>query len=308
VGIGLRRIVLPIVFSIFLLGGLSSAQLASAITLTFDEIVIDQGEQVTNQFTVSHGVTISATNPGSGPDKAIIFDTDMFIPSSGDPDLTGPPDCPNWTNTNFVGGLQEELHNVLIIAENNNDDDDNTTTSDTGSCTESEPSGSADGIIDVADDQAGNNMQTLIFAFNPAICKIGFDLLDVEQGGEVLNGMFASFKMSAPAGQKEIGFEDFETGGAFDQGANFGNHTLNRVGPLTVAQLGLQEIDEMKIMWGGSGAIDNLVFEKCEFVGGHGGPIDKTALMVTGAQLNAAWMIPVLVSAIGIGVFVVTRK
>jgi len=43
-------------------------------------------------------------------------------------------------------------------------------------------------------------------------------------------------------------------------------------------------------------------------VGGHGGPIDKTALMVTGAQLNASWMIPVLVSAIGIGLFVVTRK
>ncbi len=45
-----------------------------------------------------------------------------------------------------------------------------------------------------------------------------------------------------------------------------------------------------------------------DVVGGHGGPIDKTALMVTGAQLNASWMIPVLVSAIGIGVFVVTRK
>ncbi len=45
-----------------------------------------------------------------------------------------------------------------------------------------------------------------------------------------------------------------------------------------------------------------------DVVGGHGGPIDKTALMVTGAQLNASWMIPVLVSAIGIGLFVVTRK
>jgi len=45
-----------------------------------------------------------------------------------------------------------------------------------------------------------------------------------------------------------------------------------------------------------------------DVVGGHGGPIDKTSLMVTGAQLNASWMIPVLISAIGIGVFVVTRK
>ncbi len=48
--------------------------------------------------------------------------------------------------------------------------------------------------------------------------------------------------------------------------------------------------------------------DKIEIVGGHGGPIDKTSLLVTGAQLNASWMIPVLVSAIGIGLFVVTRK
>ncbi len=45
-----------------------------------------------------------------------------------------------------------------------------------------------------------------------------------------------------------------------------------------------------------------------DIVGGHGGPIDKTALMVTGAQLSASWMIPVLISAVGIGVFVITYK
>ncbi len=52
---------------------------------------------------------------------------------------------------------------------------------------------------------------------------------------------------------------------------------------------------------GGSG-------NSCDVVGGHGGPIDKTSLLVTGAQLNASWMIPLLISAIGIGLFVVTRK
>jgi len=45
-----------------------------------------------------------------------------------------------------------------------------------------------------------------------------------------------------------------------------------------------------------------------DMVGGSAHIIDKTALLVTGAQLSASWMIPVLVSAIGIGVFVVTRK
>jgi hypothetical protein len=48
--------------------------------------------------------------------------------------------------------------------------------------------------------------------------------------------------------------------------------------------------------------------DKIEIVGGHGGPIDKTALLVTGAQVNASWMIPLLISAAGIGIFVITRK
>jgi len=45
-----------------------------------------------------------------------------------------------------------------------------------------------------------------------------------------------------------------------------------------------------------------------DLVGGHGGITDNTALLVAGATLNASWMLPLIVSAIGIGVFVVTRK
>ena len=45
-----------------------------------------------------------------------------------------------------------------------------------------------------------------------------------------------------------------------------------------------------------------------DMVGGHGGITDNTALLVAGATLNASWMLPVIVSAIGIGVFIVTRK
>jgi len=43
-------------------------------------------------------------------------------------------------------------------------------------------------------------------------------------------------------------------------------------------------------------------------VGGHGGITSKTSLLVTGATLNASWMIPLLVSAVGIGIFVITYK
>ncbi len=42
-------------------------------------------------------------------------------------------------------------------------------------------------------------------------------------------------------------------------------------------------------------------------VGGEFLPIDSTAVLVAGAQLNVAWMIPVIVSAIGIGI-VIARK
>ena len=42
-------------------------------------------------------------------------------------------------------------------------------------------------------------------------------------------------------------------------------------------------------------------------VGGTFEGVDTTSLLLTGAQMNAAWMIPVIVSAIGIGI-VIARK
>jgi len=42
-------------------------------------------------------------------------------------------------------------------------------------------------------------------------------------------------------------------------------------------------------------------------VGGELIPLDTSALILAGAQMNAAWMIPVIVSAIGIGL-VIARK
>jgi len=55
-------------------------------------------------------------------------------------------------------------------------------------------------------------------------------------------------------------------------------------------------------------AISHVDFFKDGIVGGHGGITDNTALLVSGSHLTASWMIPLIVSAIGIGVFVVTRK
>jgi len=44
-----------------------------------------------------------------------------------------------------------------------------------------------------------------------------------------------------------------------------------------------------------------------QVIGGELIPLDKTSLLVVGAQMNAAWMIPVIVSGIGIGI-VIARK
>jgi len=43
-------------------------------------------------------------------------------------------------------------------------------------------------------------------------------------------------------------------------------------------------------------------------VGGELIPIDSTALLLAGAQMNAAWMIPILVSAAGIGLLMQAQK
>jgi len=44
-----------------------------------------------------------------------------------------------------------------------------------------------------------------------------------------------------------------------------------------------------------------------DMVGGTGIQIDKTAMLLVGAQMNAAWMIPVIVSGIGFAI-VIARK
>jgi len=58
--------------------------------------------------------------------------------------------------------------------------------------------------------------------------------------------------------------------------------------------------------------LNDVRFTRCapdgdRMVGGTGISIDKTALLVSGAQSNAAWMIPVIVSGIGFAI-VIARK
>ncbi len=54
-------------------------------------------------------------------------------------------------------------------------------------------------------------------------------------------------------------------------------------------------------------ALRTCAADFCPAVGGVFEGVDTTSLVVAGAQMNAAWMIPVIVSAIGIGI-VIARK
>jgi|GEM_PF-4218560 len=57
--------------------------------------------------------------------------------------------------------------------------------------------------------------------------------------------------------------------------------------------------------------IDNFKGPTCipdEIIGGEIIPINTTALLLAGAQSVSMWMIPVVLSGIGIGVFVIKRK
>ncbi len=51
-----------------------------------------------------------------------------------------------------------------------------------------------------------------------------------------------------------------------------------------------------------------IVTTSTTLVGGEFLPIDSTALLLAGAQMTAAWLIPVLVAGAGIGLFVFSRK
>ncbi len=59
--------------------------------------------------------------------------------------------------------------------------------------------------------------------------------------------------------------------------------------------------------------LNDVRFTRCapdddRMVGGSGHIIDNTSLLVTTSQLSASWMIPLLVTAVGIGLFVITYK
>jgi len=290
---GLNGLVIPILalFALFVL--VSPGQALAITTITFDSFSL--GQIIDNDIP---GILVTADNPNRNlnPDIAIIFDSNMK--TGNDADLTGPgcpvnpPDCDgDWDGGNLFPS-QPDLEKMLILAQDDTD--------------VLAPIGDIDDPNDEGNRPAGSI--TFEFLSGVEICEWGFDLIDVEGPEESDDGFVATFMMSGMM-VDQVGFNDFLPGGSHQVNVPgpvvFGNNHANRIPPFALAALA----DEVKIELGGSTALDNIKFEtNCGIVGGQGGQIDRTSLLVTGAQVNASWMIPLIISAIGIGVFVVTRK
>jgi len=224
------------------------------------------------------GLTLSSTGPISAP---VIFDSQIV--QGGDPDLNGPPLDAPWAGGNLANTA---LGNLLIVHENNN-------------CA-ANPLDCIPPANGPPDDRAAGGTITVDFQ-GTDICSWRTALIDI--GDPENDPEFGEFRFFSGGGQVGAtrAWESLPGIGAL------GDRTANTFNTITAASQG-GSWDKVKIIFDGSGAVDNITFQECDVIGGHGKVMDKTALLVSGAQLTASWMIPLLLSSIGIGVFIFTKK
>ncbi|MBW2270460.1 MAG: PEP-CTERM sorting domain-containing protein [Deltaproteobacteria bacterium] len=205
---------------------------AQAVTIDFE--AFGHGD-VVSATTIS-GVTILAHNPHQDHDIGALFDT--RVSGSRDRDLEAHSSLGGgsaWSGGNLSEaflGFDPDLGNILIVQENKRD-------CGTGTC--SRP-----------DDQAGGGA-TLDFLFDVAVSSFGFDAVDIESGESG-----GTIVLHDGAGSVSFAFDELLPS------ALFGDNTANRFDPLVASQIGLEAIDRVTIVFGGSGGIDNLTFEQNE--------------------------------------------
>ena len=174
------------------------------------------GDIVAEQY-ASMGVHISAINPNRPFDIAAIFDTTET--GTSDDDLEDP-----WSMGNI--SLSTELGNVLILQENDDID---------------------------PDDEGSRPAGQLIFDFDVLATSFGFDIIDVESA-DLEHSTLEFFIGGALA--ESIDFAEFEAGGTNDNGAIYGDNSINRISEFEVAG----GFDRVVFNLGGSMAIDNIAF------------------------------------------------
>ncbi len=129
--------------------------------------------------------------------------------------------------------------------------------------------------------------------FGSPVCAASILTLDVGFDGvllEAFNAANALVDSQSITNGPDVGVGEFDT--LFVSGPGIDRLEISQLNPADT---------------GDGYHIDDLRFRHICDVGGEFLGVDSTALLVSGAQMNAAWMIPVIVSGIGFAI-VIARK
>lgn len=200
---------------------------------------IQLGDVIENQYAAGIfgappgiGATFSVINPNRSHDFLVAFDTDN--PTGGDNDLAG-PFLPGNNNTTGEGALSPG--NVLIIQEN------------TDSCT-SDGNGGYTNCTD-PDDEGRRPAGTISIVFTDAVDLVSMDLFDIEllEDGMTENNRIRLYSDAAKTLPINIDF--------FTPAMGSGNAADNKWDRV---MFGVDDVMAIDVNFGGSGALDNIVF------------------------------------------------
>ncbi|MCH2170466.1 PEP-CTERM sorting domain-containing protein [Myxococcota bacterium] len=172
------------------------------------------------------GLSITAENVGGGPDLAVVFDSNLS--GTRDPDLEAASGGATlWSAGNLVG---VDLGGILILQENG--------------------FGCWDGVCNRPDDEGSRPAGSLTLDFEAPIESFGLDLIDID--GLTLE--LGALVFVGSLGTDTVPFTDLLNPG------DVGNNSANRVDPLALTDMGIGNIQRIRVEWGGSGALDNLQY------------------------------------------------
>jgi len=135
---------------------------------------------------------------------------------------------------------------------------------------------------------------------NECIGTMSFTGGDGERSGAM--GLFGDSTLTNNGGITLTGGSGETSGGIFMEDGTVNNHNI-------IIQKGGPGLDSGIVIVVNTGAFNDNLQNNCpsEIVGGEFLPIETTSLLLANAQ-TFSWMIPVILSGIGIGLFVVSRK
>ncbi|MEM7680893.1 MAG: hypothetical protein AAF288_02960 [Planctomycetota bacterium] len=211
-------------------GSFAGVAQAGEVVLNFNDL--KHGEILKSDRYADKGVTIHTENYHSKWDIGAGFDTNERW--TRDWDLQSPFDHGN--------AKSEDFGTALIIQENIYWDWKN-------------------GVLKHPDDQAGSPAGYFKFDFDVPVSHFGMSVIDIDGKKEAKKGYILSVERGEQ--RVKVGFGDFVDPNSmwYDPTVKFGNNSANHLPMLSAKDLGLDGIDRIKVVMGGSGAIDNVKFK-----------------------------------------------